>query len=130
MPEKYLQEKLRLQEYLQIKGISYKQKTKTWRCPNHDDQNESAHLYNNHDGDILYCPVCNESWNIFAICSIIDRIPNDKDHFPELLNNIRHALGMPIETEKPKERKSEKKNLFHFQPMTVRKKVLKMILET
>lgn len=93
----YIHEKNRLSEYLRLKNITYDQSKKTWRCINHEDGNPSAVLYENADGHVLWCPVCQESWNIFAVCSKIERIPDDKEHFGELLKSVRDALNIPHE---------------------------------
>lgn len=104
---KYLQEKLRLKDFLQRRGVTYDKKHKTWRCPKHDDNHPSATLYENTDGHILHCNVCDENWNIFAVCSIMDGIPNDKEHFAELLKRVRSTLGM-LDNDIPEERPKQK----------------------
>ena len=98
----YLKEKNSLRAYLERKGISYNKSKKTWRCIGHDDKTESAVLYDNADGHVLWCPVCNESWNIFAICSQLTGIPDDKEHFGELLKEVRETLSIPHEEKKQK----------------------------
>jgi transcription elongation factor Elf1/tRNA uridine 5-carbamoylmethylation protein Kti12 len=99
-----LPEKLRLKEYLERKGISYNQKLKTWRCPNHDDQRESATLYENIDGGILTCHVCGKSWDIFQVSGIINNLSEFKDQLKE----VRDTLGTQ---ERPEEKPLTKTQL-------------------
>lgn len=108
----YLKEKNSLRAYLERKGISYNKTKKTWRCLFHDDETESAVLYDNVDGHVLWCPVCNESWNIFAICSKLTGIPDDKEHFGELLKSVRETLSIPHEEKKEKKKNEIKYNKF------------------
>jgi 5S rRNA maturation endonuclease (ribonuclease M5) len=79
--DKYLSERNRLEEYLNLKNISYNTKKKTYRCPNpnHIDENESAVLYKNATGHVLYCPVCSESWSIFEVCGFLEGLTEFKD---------------------------------------------------
>lgn len=109
MSDKYLSEKLRLYDYLQIKGITYKPKTKTWRCLFHDDNDPSATLYENPDGHQLYCPVCTNSSNIFGICSKLEGIPDDKEHFSQLLESVRKTLNITIPEPVPEPKQKTKK---------------------
>lgn len=92
--------KIRLEEFLKLSGISYNGKLKTWRCPNHSDENESGVLYKNNDGHIFYCPVCAESWDIFQIAGIIY---NEND-FKNQLKIVKDRLGII-------EEKNEKSNI-------------------
>lgn len=112
MSDKYLQEKLRLRDYLQIKGITYNQKRKTWRCFFHDDNDPSATLYENPDGHQLYCPVCTKSWNIFGICSKVEGIPDTKEDFPKLLESVRKTLNIPILESAPEPKTKKKKEKY------------------
>jgi len=107
----YLTEKNRLADYLRSKNIQFDQSKKTWRCPNHDDQKPSAVLYENNDGHVLWCPVCQESWNIFAVCSMLENIPNNKEHFGELLKYVRNTLNI-LHEEKSKPESKIKYNPF------------------
>jgi transcription elongation factor Elf1 len=103
-----LPEKLRLKEYLERKGISYNQKLKTWRCPNHDDQRESATLYENIDGGILTCHVCGKSWDIFQVSGIINNLPEFKDQLKEVKDTLGTQQEKPIPKTQPSDTKKEK----------------------
>jgi hypothetical protein len=74
--------------------------------------------------------VCGSNWNIFAVCSILDNIPDDVNNFPELLKSVRSTLGT-IDADVPPV-KEEKKNLKKNQSLSRtmrRKKILKMKLK-
>jgi hypothetical protein len=90
--DKYLSERNRLEEYLNLKNVSYNKKTKTYRCPNpnHTDENESAVLYKNATGHVLYCPVCSESWSIFEICGFLEGLTEFKDK----LKSVRKTFNI------------------------------------
>ena len=114
MPPNFLSEKLRLREYLEIKGI--KHKNKYWQCINpgkhsNNDEHYSATLYENPDGGIFYCPVCSESWDIFAVAGILENHINFKNQ----LKSVRSALNIsepePIQ-KKTKPKKKKKPQLF------------------
>lgn len=98
MSNKFLPEKLRLREFLERRGVSYNKSRKTWRCPNHDDATESATLYDNTDGGILFCPVCAASWDIFQVCGIID----GRKDFKDQLKAVRETLGIMEEKKQKK----------------------------
>jgi putative DNA primase/helicase len=122
MSESYIAEKQSLREFLERRGIEHNDKN--WKCINHDDQHPSAVIYNNADGHLFYCPVCSESWNVFAVASMLDNIPNTKEDFPKLLKAVRDTLGIPMpekksitKTEKPIEEpvclsRDEAKNVY------------------
>jgi hypothetical protein len=102
----YTDVKNRLREYLERKGTNYDQKKKTYSCPNHSDENPSATIYENKDGHMLYCPVCSKSFNIFAVASMLENIPDDKEHFGELIKSVNSTLGIAdMKQDKPKEKK-------------------------
>lgn len=105
MSNKFLSEKTQLRRYLELRGVSYNSKRKTWRCPGHDDATESATLYENADGHLLFCPVCSASRDIFQVAELIDHAPTFRDQ----LKSVRAALG--IADDKP-----EKKTPHPFPP--------------
>jgi adenosyl cobinamide kinase/adenosyl cobinamide phosphate guanylyltransferase len=98
MPDKHLATRLRLREYLQRKGVAYDSARKTWRCPNHADDHPSAVLYENPDGGVLYCPVCNQSWGIFDVAGIIDGV----NAFKDKVKSVNATLGIAEEKPKPR----------------------------
>lgn len=105
--DKYHSIKSRLREYLNRRGIRYNDKSKTWACPGHADEKPSAVLYENPDGHILWCPVCQASWSIFEVCGLIDGIPDHKDTFPKKLESVKSTLGIYEEPEKKPAQKKE-----------------------
>lgn len=82
--------KNRLAEYLSLKGIEYNKKSKTYRCPFHDDSEPSAVYYSNIDGHVLWCPVCSASFDIFNICGQLENLSS----FPEQLKSVKNTLGI------------------------------------
>ncbi len=100
---KYLTEKTQLRQFLERRGVSYNPSKKTWRCLAHDDQTESAVLYENPDGGVLHCPVCKgmgstHSWDIFALAELYDGVTEFKDK----LKAVRDTLGIPHEERRAK----------------------------
>jgi len=103
----YGTEKNRLLDFLNISGLKYDEKNKTWQCPNHADDNPSAVYYKTGKKSpfpVLWCPVCQESWSIFEVAGLIHNVSDFKDK----LKIVRDALGI-IGDEKPTVKKSKTK---------------------
>ncbi len=83
--------KNRLGEYLSLKGIDYDRKAKTYRCMFHaDGENFNCKLYENIDGHVLTCFVCNKSFDIFNICGQLENLSS----FPEQVESVKRTLGI------------------------------------
>lgn len=89
MSDKFLTERRRLREFLQARGVKYDQNKKTWRCPAHQDEHPSAHLYDE-DPPRLYCPVCDKTMSIFDVAGHLDGFADFKD----MLRAVRDTLGI------------------------------------
>ncbi len=100
MSDKYLQERLGLRRFLESRGVACHKKL--WRCRAHDDKTPSAVLYENPDGGVLFCPVCNKSWDVFGLVELYDNVTA----FGEKLKIVRHALNIPHEEKKTRKKKS------------------------
>lgn len=95
-----------LSQFLEARGIEINRKKKppVFRCPspNHEDNNPSAILY----ATRVYCPICEESWDIFSVCGMIDGI----DDFKKQLDEVQRTVGtMPMEKTKEKKKTNKKK---------------------
>ena len=98
--------KFRLKEYLQIQGVQYDERKKTYRCPNpaHNDESPSAVLYpkgKRADHPILWCPVCNEAWSIFDVAGLIHNLRE----FSDMAESVKNTLGIIDMPEKKPESK-------------------------
>lgn len=81
--------KTRLLEYLRIKSII--ETNNKYRCinpGNHNnmDSHPSAVYYDNKK--IFYCPVCQESWDIFAVSGVLNNLTEFKDQLHEVMNTF------------------------------------------
>ena len=98
----FTRETSQLRTFLQRRGVSYNATKKTWRCPVHSDEHESAVLYENKDGHhMLHCPVCQANWDVFQLVELLDGCHDFKDK----LKAVRDTLG--IADEKQKRKKQE-----------------------
>jgi DNA replication protein DnaC/uncharacterized Zn finger protein (UPF0148 family) len=98
--------KTQLRRYLQLEGVSYNKSKKTWRCPNHDDTSESAVLYENPDGGVLYCPVCERSWDIFELSKFYDNANDFKAQLKAVREILNITGDIPV-TNKKEPKKTE-----------------------
>ncbi len=95
---KFTTEKSQLLRFLQLRGVSYNAAKKTWRCPKHHDESESAVYYEKgkkSDFPVLWCPVCAEAWSVFEVAGLLDNVTEFKDK----LRTVRETLG--ISDDKP-----------------------------
>lgn len=103
--------KFRLKEYLQIQGVQYDERKKTYRCPNpmHNDESPSAVFYKHgkhSDYPVLWCPVCNEPWSVIDVAMMLHGFKE----IPETLEHIKSVIGIFEHTEPvKKEKKPEPK---------------------
>ena len=81
----------RIESFLAACGVEYDPRRKKYHCPNpsHTDENASAHLYR--DTDLLYCPVCSASWDVFDVAGLLGA-GND---FPARKRYVEERLGVP-----------------------------------
>lgn len=103
--------KSRIRDYLSIRGVAYNQSKKTYRCPNpsHADEDPSAVVYDN--THLLYCPVCNEKYDIFKVAELLDNEPDFKKNIASVENTLCIVLTEPHK-EKPKaEKKPDTKHI-------------------
>jgi len=108
MAEKFLAEKRRLRDFLVARGVEYDEKNKTWKCPGHNDEHPSAHLYEDQDPPRLYCPVCAESWTVIDVAGHLDGLTEFKDMLKAVRDTLhitpptrkREPLALPIEEAK------------------------------
>jgi putative DNA primase/helicase len=91
--------KPRLEQYLTACGI--KRDGDKWSCPNHDDKNPSATIY---DHERLYCPVCELTMDVFDAAGIIKGLTTPKEQFEEVNRIVGTGYTAPATrqtTEKP-----------------------------
>lgn len=89
--------KSRLKEYLQIRGIEVKKNI--LKCPNpyHADATPSAVFYSkgkNSPHPNVWCPICQQTWNIFAVAALLDNI--GKDDFEAQLKSVSDTLRITV----------------------------------
>jgi hypothetical protein len=96
--------KSRLPQFLERRGVELntRKKPPVLRCPspNHEDNNPSAVLYDEH----VFCPVCKETWDIFDVCGMLDGI----DEFNKQLKTVQEMFGVVSEIKKPPPRTTTK----------------------
>ncbi len=85
--------KTRIESFLSSAGVEYDARRKKFRCPNpsHADEHASAHLYR--DTNLLYCPVCSASWDVFDVAGLLGA-GND---FPARKRYVEERLGVPAD---------------------------------
>jgi hypothetical protein len=101
------QYKPRLREFLDRKGIEYKERTRRWRCPNpsHADEDPSCTLYNDGDSKAnLTCHVCGVTWDIFDVAGLLEGLTE----FPDQLKAVQQTLGDTSVKPKPKKNKTKR----------------------
>lgn len=81
--------KKRLPEYLRRKNIKYDLRSRTWQCPNHDDNHPSAVPYFNQEKPVLYCVVCNKSFDIFNIAGLLISSNDFRLQLSDVKNTLR-----------------------------------------
>jgi hypothetical protein len=89
--------KSRLLEYIEKKGIKVTKKGgKEWiNCPLHDDGEPSMQI--NKSGryaGILKCYACGASLNVFSLAHIMAGLPEGKNYFPQVVQEIKNTLGI------------------------------------
>lgn len=102
--------KFRLKEYLQIQGVQFDAKKKTYRCPNpaHNDESPSAVLYKkgkHADYPVLWCPVCNEAWSTVDVAMMIHGFKEygeTMEHLKSVLNISEIPNSSPVKREEKK----------------------------
>jgi len=115
------QYKRRLREFLQKRGVEYKASTKTWRCPNHNDADPSATLYDKQDIPMFYCPVCEQSWTVIDLAGIMDGVTETKDK----IEAVKKTLGIVDDKYPPESVKNRDK----YQPESVKTNAVPLTLE-
>jgi hypothetical protein len=99
--------KSRIEEFLASAGVEYDAKHKKYRCPNpgHADEHASAHLYR--DTNLLYCPVCSASWDIYDVAGLVI----GEIDFPARARYVENTLGVapvgPLRPAAPRAKKKE-----------------------
>jgi putative DNA primase/helicase len=98
MTNKFHLEKSRLRDYLNANG--YDLRNKKIKCPNpdHQDNDPSALIYDNPDVPVVYCPVCEDSWNTFDVAGLLHNLKDFKDQ----LKLVRETLTIPNDDKKEK----------------------------
>jgi hypothetical protein len=90
--------KTKLREYLQRRNIeiNFKKKPPVFRCPNpsHADKKPSAILYEKSTGDNCFCPVCDQTWDIYDVAGLIENLKEfpDKKKAVEKILNIQSEI--------------------------------------
>ncbi|GMO27374.1 MAG: hypothetical protein Ta2B_08050 [Termitinemataceae bacterium] len=93
-----------LKEYLHAKGI-ITNGAGNIHCLWHDDHDPSCKVNDTY----LYCFTCNESGNIYKAAAALIGVPNDKDHFKEIIQDIESTLGIVNDWTPAKRKKGEPK---------------------
>ena len=86
-----------LKKYLSLKGIEVKNidGAERMHCLNHNDDHPSAVVYE----ETVYCPVCEQTWDIFEIAGMLCNLST----FPEKLKEVQNTLGISPESIPPKQ---------------------------
>lgn len=102
--------KSRLVDYLLAKGVRHVVRGgKYWfSCPHpsHVDEDPSAVIYNNHDGQRLYCASqCRQSFDVYDVAGFL----TGATEFPDKKEEVERVLNCAPRIETPEPKNSEKK---------------------